>query len=72
MRKIHHDGDTWRVLSEGVTREDGMTFCHLASATRFRAQKNGVYPVQINDWISLGLAAPGNGEVGGDGLPRRI
>lgn len=48
---IHHDGDTWRLLSEGATR-DGRTYCHLASTTRVCQQKNGSVPVQISDWIS--------------------
>lgn len=47
---IKHDGDTWRILGEGVCR-DGKVFCHLASTTRGRQQKNGWVPVQINDWI---------------------
>lgn len=47
---IKHDGDTWRILSEGATR-DGKTYCHLASTTRSRQQKNGPVPVQMGDWI---------------------
>lgn len=47
---IKHDGDTWRILSEGTTR-DGKTYCHLASTTRSRQQRNGAVPVQICDWI---------------------
>lgn len=50
---IKHDGDTWRIVSEGKTREDGKTFCHLASTTRGRQQRNGFNPVQINDWVDL-------------------
>lgn len=37
---IEHDGDTWRVLSMG-TRRDGKVYCHLASTTRSRQQRNG-------------------------------
>lgn len=47
---INHNGDTWRILSEGATR-DGKIYCHLASTTRFRQQKNGAIPVQMGDWI---------------------
>ena len=46
---INHDGDTWRVLSEGAYR-DGMFYCHLASTTKF--QKDGKTPIQIGDWVS--------------------
>jgi hypothetical protein len=48
---INHDGDTWRVLSEGAYR-DGKFYCHLASTTRFRQQKNGQNPIQMCDWVS--------------------
>lgn len=47
---IKHDGDTWKILSEGATK-DGKTYCHLASTTRGKQQKNGWLPVQIADWI---------------------
>ena len=53
METIEHDGDTWRVLARGVTREDGKTFCHLASTTRSQQQRNGARPVQVNDWVDL-------------------
>jgi hypothetical protein len=53
MQTIKHDGDTWKVLSTGVTREDGLTFCHLASVTRFVKQRNGQRPIQICDWVQL-------------------
>lgn len=49
-KKIVHMGDVWKVLGTGVQR-DGNTFCHLASITRFRTQKNGKNPIQISDWI---------------------
>lgn len=55
---IKHDGDTWRILSEGATR-DGKTYCHLASTTRFRAQKNGNVPVQMCDWIDHAVILSG-------------
>lgn len=53
MQQIQHDGDMWNVLSTGVTREDGKTFCHLASTTRFVKQRNGQRPVQVCDWVAL-------------------
>jgi hypothetical protein len=53
MQIINHDGDTWKVLGTGRTREDGMTYCHLASTTRGRMQKNGWYPIQMCDWVKL-------------------
>ncbi len=48
---IQYEGDTWRVLARGITREDGATFCHLASTSRGRQQRNGWCPVQMCDWI---------------------
>lgn len=53
MRQIQHDGDNWNILATGATREDGKTFCHLASTTRFVKQRNGQRPVQICDWVAL-------------------
>ena len=53
LRRVEHDGDTWRVLSAGVERSDGLRLCHLASTTRFLAQRNGQRPIQICDWIRL-------------------
>jgi hypothetical protein len=50
MITIKHEGDTWKVLGEGATR-DGKIFCQLASTTRGRQQKNGWYPLQICDWV---------------------
>jgi|Laugresbdmm110dd_1035094.scaffolds.fasta_scaffold01784_17 hypothetical protein len=49
-KTIVHIGDAWRVVGVGAQR-DGNTFCHLASTTRFRQQKNGKNPVQIGDWV---------------------
>lgn len=56
---IQHDGDTWRVLSKGVKRDDGKTFCHLASTLRSRQQRNGTAPIQISDWIDLPVPRSG-------------
>ena len=50
MITIQHEGDTWKILAEGALR-DGKVYCHLASTTRERQQKNGRVPVQIADWI---------------------
>lgn len=49
---IEVDGDTWKILSLGVTREDGKTIAHLASTTRFRQQNNGKVPVQRLEWMN--------------------
>ena len=49
-KTIVHRGDAWRVVGVGAQR-DGNTFCHLASTTRFRQQKNGKNPMQIGDWV---------------------
>ena len=48
--RIQHEGDVWEILSQGATR-DGQTYCHLASTTKFREQRNGRNPIQIGDWI---------------------
>jgi len=48
--KINHDDDVWEIIGQGATR-DGKTYCHLASTTRGREQRNGRNPVQIADWI---------------------
>ena len=47
-------GDVWRVLGAGAQRDDN-TFCHLASTTRFRQQKNGKNPIQIGDWVDTAV-----------------
>jgi len=47
-------GDVWRVLGVGAQRK-GNTFCHLASTTRFRQQKNGKNPIQIGDWVDTAV-----------------
>ena len=54
MQHIEHDGDTWKVVSVGTVK-DGKTFVHLASTTRGKQQRNGFYPVQINDWVDSSL-----------------
>jgi hypothetical protein len=54
MITIQHDGDTWNIIGEGAAR-DGKVFCHLASTTRGRQQRNGWVPVQINDWIDAAV-----------------
>jgi hypothetical protein len=52
---IRWDGDEWRVIARGVTRDDGATFCHLGSVTRFVAQRNGKRAIQIVDWIPASI-----------------
>lgn len=52
--KIRREGDQWRII--GLGRSDhpdhpNMVFCHLASTTRFRQQKNGATPIQICTWV---------------------
>ena len=47
---IQLNGDTWRVVARGV-EQDGKTYCHLASTTNFRQQRNGRVPVQMCDFI---------------------
>ena len=51
---IYIDGDSWRVVSVGATRDD-KTYVHLASTTRFQRQRNGVNPIQMCDWIDSSL-----------------
>lgn len=48
--KITLDGDTWRIVARG-TNEDGKTYCHLASTTRFINQKNGRRPIMAGVWV---------------------
>lgn len=47
---ITHNGHEYRVLVTGAQREDS-TYCHLASTTIGRQQKNGWVPQQIGDWV---------------------
>lgn len=58
MITIQHDGDTWNILGEGATR-DGKTYCHLASTTRGRQQRNGWMPLQRGDWIDHAVILAG-------------
>lgn len=53
-KTVVHMGDAWRVIGVGAQR-DGNTFCHLASTTRGRQQKNGWCPIQINDWVDTAV-----------------
>ena len=53
-KKIVHMGDVWEVIGVGAQAE-GNTFCHMASLTRFRTQKNGKNPIQINDWVDTAV-----------------
>lgn len=48
---VEHDGDTWHVLSTGARRDDGKVMAHLSSTTRGTHAKNGVHPVQVQDYI---------------------
>jgi hypothetical protein len=48
---INLDGDTWTVVAVGATDEQGRVYLHLASTTRFIAQRNGKRPIQICDWV---------------------
>ena len=47
-------GDVWKVIGVGAQTEAN-TYCHLASTTRFRQQKNGKNPIQICDWIDTAV-----------------
>ena len=51
---IQHRGDTWAVIGQGACR-DGKIYCHLASTTQFRQQRNGPNPIQIGDWIDTSV-----------------
>lgn len=51
---IVHMGDAWRVIGVGAQTGNN-TFCHLASITRSRKQKNGSIPIQINDWVDTSV-----------------
>jgi hypothetical protein len=57
-RTITLDGDTWRVLSVGAFLNDKV-LCHLASVTRNTKQRNGFMPIQMTEWIDVGLATAG-------------
>lgn len=64
---VEHDGDTWYITNTGAAREDGKVYAHLSSATRGRHARNGIYPVQISDWIRLDK--PEVSESASDDLP---
>ena len=50
------DGDEWVIVNVGfVDNDTGKVYCHLASTTRFRQQRNGKVPVQIGDWLPTSL-----------------
>lgn len=51
---IPHDGDTWRIVGQGMMRE-GKVYCHLASTTKGVQQRNGWNPMQICDWVEADL-----------------
>ena len=46
------DGDTWKVIAVGAVRDDSV-YCHLASTTRSRKQRNGDNPIQSCDFIAF-------------------
>jgi hypothetical protein len=50
--EVKVDGSLWLVLSVGAER-NGKVYLHLASKTEFTQQKNGRYPKQICDWVSV-------------------
>lgn len=49
---IEHNGDTWRVASQGV-RKGNKIYCHLYSTTRGTQQKNGFHPIQSCDFVKM-------------------
>lgn len=64
-RTIDWDNDKWRVLGQGAinTSADAyaadLVYVHLASITRFREQRNGRNPIQIGDWVPVGVLRAG-------------
>lgn len=50
---IELNGDTWYIINTGTVREDGKVYAHLSSATRGRHAKNGIQPLQMEDYIDL-------------------
>lgn len=48
---INTAGDTWEVIGVGWTNDEGRTYLHLVSTTRFVKQRNGKRPIMIADWI---------------------
>jgi hypothetical protein len=55
LQQVEHDGDTWVILGRGRTNDQGQTYCHLASTTRARKQKNGFNPIQATGWLNIKL-----------------
>ena len=49
-KAIVHMGHIYRVIGVGA-QLGGNTYCHLASLTEGRMQKNGWYANQICDWV---------------------
>lgn len=49
-KAIVHMGHVYRVIGVGA-QLGGNTYCHLASLTEGRMQKNGWYADQICDWV---------------------
>lgn len=47
---LKFEGKTYRVLGRGIER-CGKVYCHLASVTETRQQKNGAVPRQIGEWV---------------------
>lgn len=60
---VELNGDTWYILNTGRVREDGKIYAHLSSATRGRQAKNGVHPVDINDYIDMPAHLVPTGEI---------
>ena len=56
-KTLSWDGDNWRVLQTGRADDQGRIYCHLASTSRGRQQRNGWNPVQICDWIPSAILA---------------
>ena len=50
---VELDGDTWYILQTGVQREDGKVLARLSSTTRGRPAKNGVHPIEMQDYIDV-------------------
>jgi len=50
---FNYNGDQYRVISVGRTKEDGMVYLHLASTTKGRMQKNGFHPIQLCGFFTI-------------------
>lgn len=56
---ITHNNSTWEVLGLGTESDNNdQVFCHLASTTDFKKQKNGNVPVQVHVWVDGTLIDP--------------